>query len=226
MQLLFGMVVLLTDILITLMTQVMQAQHLILKHLEYVMEQLLAILIFLQLLQKIQLKLMLLLFNQGQFGGVVILTLPLNKLLIYQDKQFSQLLLILLLLGITMEQSSGWDLLLTALIMYILKIILTLQCKLTLVQSVFALVLILVLEAQLEQEQKTQLPKTIPSNALEILVSLTLNSHVLNKFFNLMIRQFFYLHQIMNPHGKQKVQLYGMDLHLTNLKQAFQKILS
>jgi hypothetical protein len=50
MQLLFGMVVLLTDILITLMTQVMQAQHLILKHLEFVMEQLLAILIFLQLL--------------------------------------------------------------------------------------------------------------------------------------------------------------------------------
>jgi len=47
---LYGMVVLLTDISITLMIQAMQAQHLILLHQEYVMEQLLAILMSLQLL--------------------------------------------------------------------------------------------------------------------------------------------------------------------------------
>lgn len=48
MQQLYGMVVLLINILITLMMQVMQAQHLISQSQEYVMVQLLATLVFLQ----------------------------------------------------------------------------------------------------------------------------------------------------------------------------------
>ena len=90
---------------------------------------------------------MLLLSNLNLFGGVVLLILLLNKLSIYQDKLFLQLLSILLPLGITMVQSSGQDLLLIVLIMFCSKIILTLQSKLILVQSVFALVVTLVLEA-------------------------------------------------------------------------------
>ena len=90
---------------------------------------------------------MLLLSNLNLFGGVVLLILLLNKLSIYQDKLFLQLLSILLPLGITMVQSSGQDLLLIVLIMFCSQIILTLQSKLILVQSVFALVVTLVLEA-------------------------------------------------------------------------------
>ena len=145
---LYGMKELLTDILITVMMKVMQAQHLILQTQEFVTDQALVILISLKLLQKIQLKSMLLLSNLNLFGGVVLLILLLNKLSIYQDKLFLQLLSILLPLGITMVQSSGQDLLLIVLIMFCSQIILTLQSKLILVQSVFALVVTLVLEAQ------------------------------------------------------------------------------
>lgn len=212
---LYGMVVLHTDILITLMMQAMQAQHLILLTQEFVMEQLLVIMMSPQPLQMIQLKLMPLLSSQDLFGGVVISTLLLNKLSILEDKQFSQLLLILLLLGIAMAPSSGWDLPLIALTMYCFQIILTLQSKLNLIKSVFALEMKLVLETWLEQKLMTHLPKMIPLNALEMLVSHTTYNHVLNKFFNLMIRLCLLPQLITNQHGTQPVQLYGMDGHLT-----------
>lgn len=212
---LYGMVVLHTDILITLMMQAMQDQHLILLTQEFVMEQLLVIMMSPQPLQIIQLKLMPLLSSQDLFGGVVISTLLLNKLSILEDKQFSQLLLILVLLGIAMASSSGWDLPLIALIMYCFQIILTLQSKLNLIKLVFALVMKLVLETQLEQELKTHLPKMRPLNVLEMLVSHTIYNHVLNKFFNLMIRLYLLPQLITNLHGTQAVQFYGMDGHLT-----------
>jgi len=136
---------------------------------------------------------------------VVISTLLLNKLSILEDKQFSQLLLILLLLGIAMAPSSGWDLPLIALTMYCFQIILTLQSKLNLIKSVFALEMKLVLETWLEQKLMTHLPKMIPLNALEMLVSHTTYNHVLNKFFNLMIRLCLLPQLITNQHGTQPV---------------------